>query len=166
MIAAVNMRGLIWRTALALAVFTSLTATKAKAITGADCHLSVTTLNFGEYTSLATRPSDFTATISILCTTTDEAPVPIKGSIDLMIPGQSTDPNLENGGQRLRYQIYMDAARSIQWRSGLETAGFSGAVSASTPFRQNLTIYGRIPARQTGAGVGPYRDTISVILNY
>jgi spore coat protein U-like protein len=40
------------------------------------------------------------------------------------------------------------------------------AAGLTSPFRQVLTVYGRILARQTGTQVGDYTDQITVVLNY
>jgi spore coat protein U-like protein len=42
----------------------------------------------------------------------------------------------------------------------------SGSVAPGPPSLQTFTVYGRIPARQSGAHVGDYTDVITAILNY
>jgi len=41
-----------------------------------------------------------------------------------------------------------------------------GVVGPTTPFRETLTVYGRILARQSGAVVGNYTARITAVLNY
>jgi spore coat protein U-like protein len=43
---------------------------------------------------------------------------------------------------------------------------FSGVVGPNSVFRQPITVYGRILARQTDAAVGHYADVITAVLNY
>ena len=136
------------------------------AVSGATCHLTVTAMDFGAYSPLATRPMDFTADASVLCTAPDETPIPVAGSISLIADDASGAPHLESGRKKLRYQLFVDAARSVPWTSSLSPPEFSGLVSGDLPFRHRMTIYGRIQARQFEPGVGYYEDAIMVVLNY
>ena len=155
----------IWFSGLLLALV-AMPPTQAVAASGATCHLTVTAIDFGEYISSATRPADFTADVSVLCTAADDIPIPITGSISLIADDALGAPHLHSGGKKLRYQLYIDAARSVPWTSSLAPPNFSGVVSADLPFRQSMRIYGRIQARQFEPGVGYYEDVISVVLTY
>ena len=68
----------------------------------------------------------------------------------------------------MRYQLYLDPARTALWGNGGggSTVPVSGIASLTTPFRQALTVYGRILARQSDAHVGNYTDRITIVLNY
>lgn len=155
----------LWLSGLWLAAFV-LSPTPAVAASGVTCHLTVTAMDFGAYNSMVARPVDFTAAVSILCTAASEVPIPLEGSISLVADDASGAPHLQSGGNKLRYQLYVDAARSVPWTSSLSPPSFSGFVSADLPFRQNMTIYGRILARQFEPGVGHYEDRIAVVLTY
>jgi spore coat protein U-like protein len=124
---------------------------------GAGCSLSATPLAFGKYVPSSGSPSDFTATITVTCTASGATPGPVHGTISLLGAGGLSGRQLADGGRRLRYQLYLDPARTIVWESGSGgdgTASVSGVVSPTTPCRQTFTVYGRIRARQSEARVG------------
>jgi spore coat protein U-like protein len=136
---------------------------------GAGCSLSATPLAFGKYVPSSGSPSDFTATITVTCTASGATPVPIHGTISLLSASGASGRQLTGGGRRLRYQLYLDPARAVAWESGSGgdgTVSVSGVVGPTTPFRQTLTVYGRILARQSEARVGNYADQLTVVLNY
>lgn len=93
-------------------------------------------------------------------------PIPVVATISLVANDASGVPHLQSGRKKLRYQLYVDAARSVPWASSLTPPEFSGVVSADVPFRHNMTIFGRIPARQFEPGVGSYEDMVTVVLTY
>lgn len=130
------------------------------------CDLSVTPLNFGEYSPVATRPVDFTATVAVDCRAANEMPTAVDASISFIFNGASSVPSLQSGNQTLRYQMYLDAGRSVLWHANRDISVFSGYVSASMPLRRTLTIYGRLPARQFSSKVGFYDDVITITLTY
>lgn len=134
---------------------------------GAHCELSATPLVFGRYSPTSGSPSDFTATLTVACASPSGEPVAIEGSIALL--GSPTERRLAGGSGELRYQLYLDAGRSRLWGDGSgggRTAPVSGVVGPNTVFRQTITIYGRILARQTNATVGAYSDQIEAVLQY
>ncbi|MEA2729192.1 MAG: hypothetical protein QOF70_3667 [Acetobacteraceae bacterium] len=159
-----------WPSALmALMLLAALAPAPARAGGGASCNLSATPLTFGKYVPFSSSPSDFTATITLTCTAPGTVPVPIHGFITLTGPGGPSGRWLANGAHRLRYQLYLDPARTVLWgegSGGSGTASISGVVGLTTPFRQALTVYGRILARQSDARVGNYADQITAVLNY
>jgi spore coat protein U-like protein len=154
---------------LALMVLAALAAGPARASGGANCSVSATPLAFGKYVPTSTSPADFTATISVTCTTSGPTPAAIRGTIALAGGTGPSVRQLTDGVHRLRYQLYLDPTRSVLWgdgNGGSSTASLSGIVAPTTPFRQVLTVYGRILARQSGAPVGLYADQITAVLNY
>jgi len=164
--------GRIRRTWLPLVVLGScvaLSSTAAEAVGGAHCTLSSTALAFGQYLPSRGTPSDFTATINVSCTASGTAPVPILGTVTLLGSGGLSDRELTDGPNRLRYQLFLDPARTILWGEGSGAGGaksIAGVVGPTTPFRETLTVYGRILARQSGAVVGNYTARITAVLNY
>jgi len=153
---------------MALTLFAALAPTTARASGGASCSLSATPLAFGKYVPSSTAPSDFTGAITVSCTATGTTPVPLHGTIALTGTGGPSGRLLANGAFRLRYQLYLDPARTVLWDNagGSGVLPISGVVGLTTPFRQAFTIYGRILARQADARVGNYVDQITVLLNY
>ena len=155
-----------WCVLIALAV-AALAPVTALAAGGASCGLTATPLAFGNYVPSSNSPTDFTATITVTCIASGAAAVPISGTINLTGAGGPSGRNLTDGAQQLRYQLYLDPARSVPWGNGGAGAeSISGVVGPTTPFRQAFTVYGRVLARQSAARVGHYADQITVILNY
>jgi spore coat protein U-like protein len=140
----------------------------ARAAGGASCGLSATPLAFGNYVPASSSPTDFTATITVTCSASGTTPVPISGTINLTGAGGPAGRHLTDGAHQLRYQLYRDPARSAPWGDGggVGAASISGVVGPTTSFRQALTVYGRILARQSDARVGNYTDHFTVVLNY
>ncbi len=157
------------RIVLVLLGLAPLASAPARAAGGATCNLTTTPLAFGNYVPASSTPSDFTATISLTCTASSATPVPVQGTIALASSGGPSGRRLADGARRLRYQLYLDPARTVLWgdhSGGSDAAAFSGVAGASAPYRQELPVYGRILARQSGTSVGHYSDQITVILNY
>jgi spore coat protein U-like protein len=159
-----------WPCALmALMVLPALSSVPARAAGDTSCSLFATPLAFGKYVPSSSAPSDFTATITLTCTASGTAPVPIQGTIALTGAGGPPGRQLTAGARRLRYQLYLDSARTVLWGDGTGGSGtvsISGVAGSSTPFRQALTVYGRILARQSDAPVGNYADQITAVLSY
>lgn len=154
---------------LALGPFAAFAPAPAHAVGSASCTLSVTSLAFGQYVPSRSSPSDFTATINLVCFASGTTPVPILGTIALIGSPGSFARELTDGGHRLRYQLFLDPARTIPWGDGsgdTRTKSISGVVGLTSPLRETLTVYGRILARQADAAVGNYTDQITAILNY
>jgi len=155
--------------AIALGLLAVPAAVPARAGGAANCALSVTPLAFGKYVPSANSPSDFTATITLTCTASGTTPVPIHGTISLTGAGGPPGRQLAAGTHHLRYQLYVDPARTALWGDGSGGGGtttISGVVGLATPLRQVLTVYGRILARQSDALVGNYTDQITAVLTY
>jgi len=154
---------------LALGPFTALAPAPAHAVGSASCTLSATSLAFGQYVPSRSSPSDFTATINLVCTASGTTPVPIVGTIALIGARGSSARELTDGSHRLRYQLFLDPARTIPWGDGsgdTRTKSISSVVGLTTPLRETLTVYGRILARQADAAVANYADQITAVLNY
>lgn len=134
---------------------------------GAQCEMTATPLAFGRYTPQSGSPADFTATITVTCSSQGTQPVSVEGSVALL--GDAAGRRLAAGSGELRYQLYLDPARSRPWGDGMgggETAPVSGTVGPNAVYRQTITIYGRILARQVQASVGTYLDQIEAVLTY
>ncbi len=147
----------------------TLAAAPADAAGTASCSLSATTLVFGNYLPFSSVPTDVTATITVNCTATGSTTVPIAGSISLTSVSGFNSRQLSDGTNALRYNTYLDPARTTFWGNGSglgRTEPVSGVVGPTTPFQQAFTVYGRIPARQSSARVGTYLDQITATLNY
>ncbi len=151
----------------ALVVLTLAQPASAQGASAAHCALAATPLAFGAYSPTSGAPADFTATLTVTCTASGAEAAPVEGTISLL--GGASGRRLTSGARSLRYQLYLDPARSVPWGDGAgggRTASVSGVVSPNTAFRQSITIYGRILARQSRTAVGAYTDQIEAILTY
>jgi spore coat protein U-like protein len=131
--------------------------------------LSTTPLVFGQYVPSRNVPSDFTATLQLTCAASGTTSATFEGTIGLIGAGEPAGRVLADGRHRLRYELFVDPARTILWGDGsgdTRTWPISGTVGPTAPMRQTFTIYGRILARQSDAAVGNYRDQITAVLNY
>lgn len=136
---------------------------------GLGCRISTTALAFGQYVPSRNGASDFTATVEVTCTASGTTSVPIVGSISLTGRGGNARRELSDGQHRLRYQLFLDPARTILWgdgSGGTRTKSITGVAGGATPFRETVVVYGRILARQSDAAVGNYTDQIIAVLNY
>lgn len=149
-----------------LALVAALLSAPANAAEGVGCTLSTTSLAFGRYVPSRNAPLDFTATISLSCSAQGQTAAPVEGTIALLGPSARS---LTGGQHRIRYQLFMDPARTIPWGDGsgnTSTKAISGMVGPTTPMRATFTVYGRVLARQSHAEVGSYSDRITVVLSY
>jgi spore coat protein U-like protein len=134
---------------------------------GAVCSVSATPLVFGQYVPARGGSSDFTATVTVTCARSEAASV--EATIALVGGGGSGGRELSDGLHRLRYQLYLDPARTIPWGDGsgdTRTRSVELSVGSTAPARQSYTVYGRIRGRQSQLMVGHYSDQVTVILNY
>jgi spore coat protein U-like protein len=132
-----------------------------------QCQLAATSMAFGRYSPSGAAPGDSTATLTVSCITASATPVPVRATVAL----NSVAPvrQLSAKTHTLRYQLYVDAARTVPWgdgSGGTATLPATGFVSRSSPFHQQVIVYGRVLARQKNAAVGSYTDQLSSTLNY
>ena len=145
------------------------------ALTSASAMADCTTVTsqsivFGTYSALGGTPVDSSGSVRVSCTgrcllSADVGVV----SISAGSSASFTNRTLVNGGQRLFYNLYTDAARSSVFGDGTgntATVGFSaGGGLLGGPSTATVPIYGRIPARQDVAP-GQYIDTLIVTVTY
>lgn len=164
---------MIWRGAIAalMAILVACPAAAQFSHASVTCALSATPLNFGIYDPTWPTPTDFSATITVTCTTPLAGPVPVSGTL-MLSPGTSATPTVRrmaHDGAVLRYQIYVDSAYSMVWGDGTGTTltiPVSGTSGRTQPLRQTFTAHGRLLARQGSAGVGAYQDLLTATLSY
>lgn len=127
-----------------------------------SCSVSTTPVVFGAYNVFATSPGDSTGTVVYRCTgNVDGLLITIsKGRSTTFLPRQ-----LGKGLERLSYNLFRDAARTVVW--GDYSAGTSAFIDLSPPNNRNetLTVYGRIPAGQD-ISAGAYTDSVTLTVNY
>jgi spore coat protein U-like protein len=156
---------------LVLAGFSTPLAAQAQSShPSVSCALSSTPLDFGLYSPTARAPADFTATVTVTCTTGLSVPVAVVGTIALHGGSGGTAARwMPGGGAGLRYQLYTDPGRSVVWgdsAAGGATVAFTGSVRAGEVMRSVFTVHGRILARQSGSRAARYADLVTATLIY
>jgi spore coat protein U-like protein len=137
-------------------IILAATAAATAAHAAPSCHgISVTSLAFGNYNVYSATPLDSAGTISYSC------PPPAVPTVDMSAGGaNSYSPRKmqrsAGGPDLLAYNIFVDAARTTVWISGV-----------SVPSGNTLTVpfYGRIFPLQD-VSVGAYTDTLVVTFNF
>jgi spore coat protein U-like protein len=114
---------------------------------GVTCTASNTLINFGQYDVLADAPLDGAGSFTVTCSQSGNQPVAVVYSAKLATaPPRRLSPLA--GTDRLSYDVYVDAARTLPWGDGtVGTFVISGAVTV--PARSSVTdapkfYYGRI----------------------
>lgn len=125
---------------------------------------AVTALAFGPYDPIDLAPRDSTATVSWDCPGASGSAVRVELSQGQ--GGDATSRALRWGGELLRYDLYLDAARTRVWGDGLTR----GEVGPLAPQNVNGvwvgTVFGRIFPGQDVAAGGPYTDTVQVTFQF
>jgi len=125
----------------------------------AECRVSASDLVFGAYVSNAAAAVNGQTAIQLQCSpgavaelSLDAGATPPSGTTSRRSMSQ------ESGTDRLGYDLYQDAGRTIHWgdRSGVDTLEVT-----ATGLPQAIPVYGQIPASQRVRD-GNYSDTITV----
>jgi spore coat protein U-like protein len=131
----------------------------ASALVTKACVIQPATLAFGSYDPVganAASPRDAVGTIQIACTGTTAWAVGLG-------PGSwaaGAVRQMASGAQRLRYELYSDAARTTVWDT---TATVSGVAPGTAPIP--LPVHGRIPPGQL-LPAGVYQDVVVSTINF
>ena len=132
-----------------------LIAFAAKPAFAASCTAYASGIVFGNYTG---GTLDVTGTITVTCTSGTAYNIGLNAG---NTSGATITNRLMFGGQggqsTLGYQLFSDAAYTINWGNSSGTGWVSGTGNGSA---QPYTIYGRIPASALSA-TGSYTDTIT-----
>ncbi len=115
-------------------------------------------LAFGVYDPLSAANADSSSTLSYKC----PAGQPLRISLDAGLAGSFAARAMTAGSERLLYNLYLDAARTIVWGDG--TGGSQagpGVVTHGASGTTTAYVFGRIAAGQDVA-IGTYGDTIRV----
>jgi spore coat protein U-like protein len=141
----------------------------------ASCTVSASPAIFGGYDN--TLNESAVATISGTCSKGDPADPDMTGATLTLSTGTSNAFNprqMAKASDRLDYNLYTSAARTIVWGDGTAGTGTVAAMTIQTNGRflnhnssRNFAIpaYGRIPGNQD-AVPGTYSDTITVTMSY
>lgn len=126
----------------------------------------VTGLNFGSYDPFSPIPLDTTGQVQFVCVgggagSFNNRPVTVQlsqGGSNSFTPRQ-----MSSGSDRLNYNLYLDANRSIIWGDGTGGTQQRGPFIPGNNVVNTLTIYGRIPAQQWVAP-GLYTDSLRITI--
>lgn len=129
------------------------------------CTLSSSGVAFGSYDVFAATDNVATGTVTLTCggTATPASPgVKLdKGAHSAALPNR----NMSDGTDTLSYNLYLDAAHTQIWGDGT-----SGTTTWTTVTMKNFvgstTVYGKITAAQTSAGVGSYSDSVTMTVDF
>ena len=122
------------------------------------CSVSAGVIAFGAYDPFSPVPLDSTGVIRLDCPPGLVTIALGTGQSGTFMPRAMFGP----GGDRLLYNLYLDAARSALWGDG--TGGTSTAPFSKERGR-NLPIYARVFARQD-VPAGAYTDTIVLTVDF
>lgn len=131
------------------------------------CSVSATALSFGDYDPFSSTPNESTATVTVDCLLV----VALAGSFDVALSagssGSFSQRTLRNASsETLNYNLYTTTGRTTVWGDGTGgSAIVTPTFSALLAVHRELTVYGRITARQN-VRWGPYTDTITVTVTY
>jgi spore coat protein U-like protein len=123
------------------------------------CGIFASDLNFGIYTGTEV---DANTTIQIGCSTNTHYSVGLSAGTGYQASVTNRSMTLTGGTAQLSYALYSNAGHSTNWGYTIGTDTVAGAGNNAV---QNITVYGRIPARQSVA-TGNYTDTIIATLTY
>lgn len=145
----------------------------ASAAHGANCNISVTGLNFGDYDPVSASPLDGATTLVVTCSSqssTDK--VGVTGSLSSG-PGSYAARQMQGPVDTLNYNLYWDATRTttIAGDGTAGTATVSDSLAAANggngKYIFTWTLYGRIPAGQdVGAGAYSTATPINITVSF
>jgi len=134
------------------------------------CNAVASSLNFGQVSPVAGTTASASSTITINCTGMGILPVRACVNIGTGTGGSSYLPRIAlNGTNQLQYNLYTTSGGSTVWGSrgsttyspialDISQSGTTGTGSAT------LTVYGRVPASQTGLVAGTYTSSFAGVL--
>lgn len=121
----------------------------------AICSVQSNGVAFGAYDTLSSAPLDGAGSVRVDCDTETSFTVALGAG-----SGSHEQRTMTDGQSILLYNLYTEGSRSIVWGDG---AGFD--LVSATGTGVDLTVFGRIPARQN-IPAGTYVDTITVTISY
>jgi spore coat protein U domain-containing protein, fimbrial subunit CupE1/2/3/6 len=129
----------------------------------ANCTVSTSAVAFGNVDVTAGQAVQGTGSVIVTCTNgtawSAAADAGAGSGADL------SHRKMASGANLLGYSLFTDSSRTQLWGDGVEdaTSLFSGTGTGSA---QTKTVYGLIPAGQTGVPAGDYADAVQVTVSY
>lgn len=125
--------------------------------------LSAAFLAFGSY--VPDRDTEASAAFSVQCSVGTPVTVSLGAG-----QGPGATPALrrltDGRGHSLDYLLYASSAATRPWGDGTAGTATVSATGLGLDKPLSFTVYGRIPAGQTGAVAGTYTDTITITVSY
>jgi spore coat protein U-like protein len=126
----------------------------------ATCSLSASAMAFGVYTGTVVNA---TTTLTVTCTKTTAYQIGADNGQHSQYIGVYAKYMAGPSGNYLRYHLYTDAARSIEWGT---TAGTNEVAGIGTGAAQTITVYGTIGAGSYASVPGSYSDIVTLTLTF
>jgi spore coat protein U-like protein len=147
-----------------VSVVAALASCAAALAAHAGCFVDSGGLAFGAYDVGDGQPRDSMLVLKVSCQ--DVQPRDLSIAIGpSATSGQVSTRQMQGGsmGDRLSYNLFVDAARNQVWGDGTVADGVTvRGVARGTP--RELTVFGRVPPRQN-VSAGTYSDAITVTVN-
>jgi spore coat protein U-like protein len=142
-----------------IAAVCALFACGVKHAAAVSCSTYSNQVSFGNYSG---GNIDVTATITVQC---DTAGTAFQIGLNAGTTSGATTTNRmmfggSGGSNKLGYQLFRDAARTINWGNTSGTDTVSGTIAAANT-GQNYTVYARMPANEVSP-TGSYTDSIGI----
>lgn len=133
-----------------------------------NCRITAATLNFGAYDPVvAHAATDLLGSqaLSLFCTKGVNAT-----SIDMDLGANAlvTQRRMASGAERLNYNLFRDAARTLNWGTGVNGVDPDVSTSKNTPLVAGgaaIVVYGTVPQNQDVAA-GAYADSVTITINF
>jgi len=123
-----------------------------------SCNFAVANaLGFGPYDPFAVSPTDGTSTLNYRCPPGKA----VRISLDTGASGSFAWREMRQGAEVLRYNLFLDAARTIVWGDGTGGTSTGPNVTTSSGGTTTAYVFGRVSAGQD-AVAGAFVDTIRV----
>jgi spore coat protein U-like protein len=116
-------------------------------------------LAFGAYDPLSAVPLDSTATIRYRCPPGQITRI----TLDAGASGSFAWRELRSGSEVLRYNLYLDAARTAVWGDGTGGSSSGPGQTSTTGGVTTAWVFARVPASQD-VSAGVYSDLIRVTI--
>ena len=132
------------------------------------CTVAAAPLAFGNYRPSTTSPTDSVGTISMTCQGAASLLITLTVALSTGSGSSFAGRYMTSASGNLNYQVYTTSGRTQVWGNG---TGGTGTVSTSyllqalVPATINMSVYGRIPARQS-AVPDIYNDTLLITVSY
>ena len=125
-----------------------------------SCALSVANMAFGIYTGALVNGS---STLTVTCTNTTTYQISADNGQNSAFIGVWAKYMLGPSNSKLRYHIYTDAARTVEWNNTPGTHEFSGT---GTGAAQPIIFYGAIGLGSYTSVPGNYSDTVTATITF